>query len=98
MPAWRAPLAWAYAQAGRAEVHRVLAELCRDGFAVLPRDVNFDAGLAILAHVADELGDAGLAAEIEPLLRPRARTIGSCSGSARRRSARSPTRSGSAAC
>ena len=37
---------------------------------MLPRDVNFEVGLAILAHVADELDDAGLAAELEPLLRP----------------------------
>jgi hypothetical protein len=44
--------------------------LRRDGFALLPRDVNFEVGLALLAHVADELGDAELAAEVEPLLRP----------------------------
>ena len=47
-----------------------LAQLRRDGFAVLPRDVNFHAGLTMLAHAADELGDAELAAELEPLLRP----------------------------
>ncbi len=70
MPAWRAPLAWAYAQAERAEVHRVLAELCRDDFAALPRDVNFDTVLGILAHIAEALADAGLAAQIEPYLRP----------------------------
>ena len=71
MPAWRAPLAWAYAQSGRLGPARdLIAELRRDGFAVLPRDVNFHAGLTMLAHAADELGDAELAGEIEPLLRP----------------------------
>jgi DNA-binding SARP family transcriptional activator len=71
LPAWRVPLAWAHVQAGRRD--RALAELTgvrRDGFAALPRDVNFDVALAMLAHVADELGDAALAAEVEPLLRP----------------------------
>ena len=48
----------------------MLAELCRDDFAALPRDVNFDTVLGILAHVAEALADAGLAAQIEPYLRP----------------------------
>ena len=53
-----------YTQAGRMEEARAeLALLRRDHFAALPRDVNFDVGLAILAHVADELGDAELAAD-----------------------------------
>ncbi|MDA0168881.1 AAA family ATPase [Solirubrobacter taibaiensis] len=71
MVAWRAPLAWAYAQAGRLEeARREVALLRQDRFAALPRDVNFEIGMAILTRVADELGDAELAAEIEPLLRP----------------------------
>ena len=76
MFAWRGPLAWAYAQGGRiAEARAELAMLRNDHFAALPRDVNFDVGLAILAHVADELGDGELAAEIEPLLRPARRPV-----------------------
>ena len=71
MFAWRGPLAWAYTQGGRtAEARAELALLRKDHFAALPRDVNFDVGLAILAHVADELGDVELAADIEPVLRP----------------------------
>jgi tetratricopeptide (TPR) repeat protein len=71
LPGWRAPLAWAHVQAGRLEEARAeLAELRRDGFAVLPRDANYDAALAIVSHVAGELDDAELAAEVEPLLRP----------------------------
>jgi hypothetical protein len=58
-------------QAGRPdEARSELAELRRDGFAVLPRDANFDAALAIVSHIAGELDDADLAAEVEPLLRP----------------------------
>jgi hypothetical protein len=71
LPAWHVPLAWAHAQAGRVdEAHAVLDPVRRDRFAALPRDVNFDAALAMLAHTAEELGDRELAAEIEPLLRP----------------------------
>ena len=69
MPAWRAPLAWAYARPPRGGPPRA-GQLCRDDFAALPRDVNFDTVLGILAHVAEALADAGLAAQIEPYLRP----------------------------
>jgi hypothetical protein len=75
LPGWRTPLAWAYAQLGRPEA--ALAELApvrADGWAGLPRDANFDAALAIVAHVADALGDAELAAEVEERLRPLADT------------------------
>jgi hypothetical protein len=37
---------------------------------VFPQDANFIPSLAIVAHVAGELGDAELAGEVEPLLRP----------------------------
>ncbi|HEX5909461.1 MAG TPA: hypothetical protein VFY44_03135, partial [Thermoleophilaceae bacterium] len=71
LPGWRAPVAWAHVQAGRLDAARAeLAELRRGGFAVLPHDANFDAALAIVSHVAGELDDAELAAEVEPLLRP----------------------------
>jgi DNA-binding SARP family transcriptional activator len=75
LPGWRTPLAWAFAQTGRRE--EALAELAplrADDWAGLPRDANYDAALAIVAHVADELGDAELAAEVEERLRPYADT------------------------
>jgi tetratricopeptide (TPR) repeat protein len=73
LPAWRTGVAWAYAQAGRLDAARAeLDVLRRDDFAMLPRDVNFDPGMAMLAHAAAELGDAALAAGVEPHLRPAA--------------------------
>ncbi len=73
LPAWRTGVAWAYAQAGRVDAARTeLDALLRDDFAMLPRDVNFDPGMAMLAHAAAELGDATLAAAVEPHLRPAA--------------------------
>ena len=41
-----------------------------DGFSALPRDSNFIPRLAQLAHAIAELGDAELAARVEPLLAP----------------------------
>jgi hypothetical protein len=68
---WRSALAWALVQAGRADdALAELGDLRRDGFAAIPRDANFLPALAMLAHVAGELHDADLAAELEPLLRP----------------------------
>ena len=40
------------------------------GFATTPRDSNFIARLAQVAHAVAELGDAELAARVEPLLAP----------------------------
>jgi tetratricopeptide (TPR) repeat protein len=71
LPGWRAPLAWAYVQAGRAEEARVeLEELSADGFAVLPQDINFVGALTFAAHAIGQLEDAELAARAEPLLAP----------------------------
>ncbi len=71
LPGWRTPVAWAHVQAGRVDMARAeLDELRRDDFAVLPHDANFDAALAIVSHIAGELEDAELAAQVEPLLRP----------------------------
>ncbi|HET9740117.1 MAG TPA: AAA family ATPase [Solirubrobacteraceae bacterium] len=68
-PGWRPALAWAHAQAGRPEHARELIEAMSDGgFASTPRDSNFVARLAQVAHVVAELGDAELAARVEPLL------------------------------
>ena len=71
LPGWRTALAWALAQAGRPDAAREQLDFLRaDNFAVIPHDANYLAALAIIAHIAGELGDAELAAEVEPLLRP----------------------------
>jgi DNA-binding SARP family transcriptional activator len=71
LPGWRAPLAWAKVQSGRAEeARRELEELSTDDFAAIPRDTNFLPALAIVAHAVGELGDAELAARVEPHLAP----------------------------
>jgi hypothetical protein len=58
-------------QGGRLEAARAKLEALRlDAFAALPRDVNFDPGMAMLAHAIFELGDAESAAEIDAVLRP----------------------------
>jgi tetratricopeptide (TPR) repeat protein len=70
LPGWRTPLAWAYAQSGRTELARAeLDDLRRDDFAALPWDANYDAALGIVTHAVAELGDAEMAAQLEPLLR-----------------------------
>jgi hypothetical protein len=75
LPGWRTPVAWALAQAGQRELALAeLTELRADDFAALPCDANFDAALSIVSHTAAELGDAALAAEVEPQLRPLAGT------------------------
>jgi tetratricopeptide (TPR) repeat protein len=69
LPGWRAPLAWAYAQSGRAgEARRVIEELSAGGFAGVPNDTNFLAALTIVAHAVGELRDGDLAALVEPQL------------------------------
>src|SRR3954454_7219681 len=71
LPAWRAALAWSHVQGGRPDAARgVLESLRGDGIAAIPRDANYLPALAVIAHVAGELRDADLAAEVEPLLRP----------------------------
>jgi DNA-binding SARP family transcriptional activator len=70
LPGWRTPVAWAMAQAGlRDAALAELAQLRAGEYAALPYDANYDAALAILSHTAAELGDAELAAEVEPRLR-----------------------------
>ena len=70
-PGWRPALAWAHLQAGRPEVAReLIEEMSAGGFATTPRDSNFTARLGQVAHVVAELGDAELAATVEPLLAP----------------------------
>jgi DNA-binding SARP family transcriptional activator len=70
-PGWRAPLAWAKVQSGRAEeARRDIEDLATDDFAAIPRDTNFLPVLSIVAHAVGELRDAELAARIEPHLAP----------------------------
>jgi DNA-binding SARP family transcriptional activator len=72
LPGWRVPLAWSYVQAG--ERQRGLAELedlSADGFAALPRDINFLPTLAMASHAIGQLDDVtALGSRIEPLLEP----------------------------
>jgi tetratricopeptide (TPR) repeat protein len=71
LPGWRAGLAWAKVQSGRAEEARcAIDELSADGFAAIPRDTNFLGSLSIVAHAVGELRDAELAARVEPQLAP----------------------------
>ncbi len=71
LPGWKTALAWAHVQSGDPDAALAeLADLRADGFAALPFDANYDAALCIVSHIAAELGDAELAAEVEPLLRP----------------------------
>jgi hypothetical protein len=73
LPAWHTCVIWALVQGGRADEAQAKLEALRLGdYAALPRDVNFDPGVAMLAHAAAELGDARLASEMEPFLRPSA--------------------------
>jgi hypothetical protein len=71
LPGWRIALAWAYVQASRPERGRAeLEAMSADGFAALPHDANLLPSLAMAAHAIGELGDAELAARVEPLLEP----------------------------
>jgi DNA-binding SARP family transcriptional activator len=72
LPGWRAPLAWSYVQSGERERGRAeLEDLSADGFATLPRDINFLPTLAMASHAIDQMEDvATLAARIEPQLEP----------------------------
>jgi DNA-binding CsgD family transcriptional regulator len=71
IPAWRARLAWHYAETGRSdEARRELDRLAADGFAVLPREMHWLSGITFLAEACARLGDARHAATIYELLQP----------------------------
>ncbi len=71
LPGWRATVAWAKVQAGRAEeARREIEDLIADDVAAIPRDTNYLAALAGIAHAVGELRDAELAARVEPHLGP----------------------------
>lgn len=70
-PGWRCAVAWACAQTGReAQARRLLAELARDRCAVLPRDLIWLTGVALLARTAARLGDREHAQVLYELLLP----------------------------
>jgi tetratricopeptide (TPR) repeat protein len=90
VPAWRAALAWIYAELGRdVEAQRELDRLAVDDFAELPRDMLWLLSLWLCAEVATKLGDARRAAILYAVLVPfagRCVTSGSafCGGSMQR--------------
>lgn len=75
-PVWRAGLAIAYAEMGRlADAHRVLRDVARGGFAVVPRDWSRTSMLTFLADAVAIVGDASLAAELEAILAREAKPV-----------------------
>ncbi len=90
VPAWRAALAWVYAELGRdADARRELNRLAARDFTDLPRDMFWLLCLWLLAEVVTRLGDDRRAATLYELLRPfgaRCVTAGAafCSGSVER--------------
>ena len=70
-PVWRAALALLVLELGAEDESRAeLERLSEDGFAGLPRNFAWLAGLAMLAQVAHRLGDAERAATLLALLAP----------------------------
>jgi hypothetical protein len=71
MYAWRAALARVYWDLGReAEARREYDRLAADDFAVIPRNDSWLFSLAMLAEVAERLGDVERAATLTELLAP----------------------------
>ncbi len=68
---WRAMLALAHADAGRADKARELLGVLAEGdFTRLPKGLNWVVGLVILAEVCAALGDRACALRLYDLLRP----------------------------
>jgi DNA-binding NarL/FixJ family response regulator len=71
IPAWRARLAWMYAELGRErDARRELDHLATGGVAVLPREMHWLAGIAFLVEACARLGDATHAATLYEQLQP----------------------------
>jgi DNA-binding CsgD family transcriptional regulator len=71
IPAWRARLAWLYAEIGReAAARRELDRLAANGFAGLPQEMHWLAAVTFLAEACARLGDARHALTLYELLRP----------------------------
>jgi tetratricopeptide (TPR) repeat protein len=72
-PVWRIGLALLYAETDRrSHARRELERLAEKQFEDLPRDLNFNCGLALLGIVTADLGDAERAALLYELLLPQA--------------------------
>lgn len=70
-PMFRCALAHLYAELGQErEARLVFAELARDGFAAIPRDIGWLFGMSLLPEVAAFLGDLEAAATMYDLLEP----------------------------
>jgi tetratricopeptide (TPR) repeat protein len=82
-PAWRVGLAVVHAETDQREsAQRQLDRLARHDFADLPRDLNYNCNLALLAVVVSYLDDRERAARLLPLLLPHAGRCALASGSA----------------
>lgn len=82
MPAWRAVLAYAAAQAGERDLaRRALATLAESGFDGLPVDYTWTGAMTCLAHAAGCAGDGELARLVHGRLAPcagRLSWVGTC--------------------
>lgn len=71
IPAWRARLAWMYAELGlMAEARRELERLTADGAVALPREMHWLAGITFLVQTCAHLGDTTHAQALYDLLQP----------------------------
>jgi DNA-binding CsgD family transcriptional regulator len=71
IPAWRARLAWLYAEIGRpAEAMREIDRLTEHGFAALPTEMHWLAAVTFLAEACVRLGDTNHAAVLYEVMRP----------------------------
>ena len=70
LPGWRSPLfAWAEVlQAAQEEARQGIEELVANDVAAIPRDTNFLAALAGIAHAVGELHNAEFRTRVEPRL------------------------------
>lgn len=71
IPAWRARLAWLYAELGRDnEARQVIESLATHGAAAVPREMHWLSAMAFLAEACSRVRDATHAAAIYDLLKP----------------------------
>ncbi len=70
IPAWRAGLAFIQGETGSGEARETLRLLVTDDLAMLPRDVNWMAGVVMLAEASARVGDAESAAPLYRALLP----------------------------
>jgi DNA-binding NarL/FixJ family response regulator len=71
IPAWRARLAWLYAELGReSEARQEIERLVAHDGAAVPREVHWLSAMTFLAEACSRIGDATHAATIYELLKP----------------------------